>query len=158
MTNPQQYLLTTTSSPAGNGFHVIPTYTVGTGTISSDANDGRYITGVGTLFTDEVKILEWLGSATNNEASQVNAIVSDTTLVLQTAFVTPLAAAALLVIPKTGMKRVTLFPRTGATGTINGAAFTAAHTYEFVNDPPSPALQPIQVNVTAGVVEVTITY
>lgn len=152
MTNDNFYLLTTSNSPASNGVHSVPTYAVATGTMTNTSGE-RNVVGVGTTFTTQVREGDWL-IVSGKQARMVDSVPSDTLIWLREGFSGGSGAGvAVLVAPLSPFKKITIFPQTGATGTIDGAAFQAGVYYNFDGNPSADAKS---IVVTAGSVEVRI--
>ena len=152
MLNDNNYLLTTANSPAGDGVHSIPAYTVGTATLTN-ASGETSVVGVGTLFTTEVRPLDWL-VVTGKQARQVESVPNDLLIWLKEGFSGGSGAGVdTLISPRSPFTKITIFPQTGATGTIDGVAFQAGVYYEFEGNPTANNKT---VVVTAGAVEVRI--
>lgn len=84
-----QFTLTSTDT--------VPRSSSVTGTVTTHANS-KTITGSGTSFLTEVMGGQWLYDSSNGQLRQVDYIVSDTELVLKSAFATPLSGATIKLV------------------------------------------------------------
>lgn len=153
--NDQNYNITTNDSTASDGFHSVPAYSVKTGTVVTvNANDGLAVIGTGTLFLTEYNVGDWLPSKLNTEVRRINSITSNTLMWIDEKFTVQLAGEAAKNTPHSRWTEITLQPQTGSTGTINNAAFLAAHQYKFKKENPVFPVDPVVITVTAGIVEI----
>lgn len=70
-----------------------------TGTVSA-VNNKALIKGVGTAFSSELQVGEWLFDTTNNEIRQIGSIQSDTELTLREPFSNALSGATVKRVPR----------------------------------------------------------
>lgn len=92
-----------------------------TGTLTSTA--GCKVTGVGTLFSTELSVGDYLLNATTDDVQKIERIESDTILALAAAMTTPLSGTTCKRIKNNNMKGIQVC-FTGA-GTIRGASQAA---------------------------------
>lgn len=150
--NDSNSLLTTTNSPDGNGIHSVPVYKVGTGVYTNSSGE-RAVVGVGTLFTTEVRPLDWL-IVSGKEARQVESVPNDTLIWLREGFSGGSGAGVKVYIaPRSPYKQITIFPQTGSACTIDGNAAQASAYYDFEG---SPTCNPKTVVVTGNSVETRV--
>ena len=109
----------------------VPSASAGTGTISS-VNNGRKIVGVGTSFTTEVNVGDWIfiKDQSSDAFRKVINIVNDLELTIASPFTTPLAAAAFDITPASRLISIALVPFTSAAN-IDGVSTPAGFSFNL---------------------------
>lgn len=99
----------------------VPKATTGTGTISSANNN--LIIGVGTAFTTAMKESDYIYIKAQNDFRKIENIVSDTELVISTAFGVALTAATYHVTPAPRYSMVSWLVKAAGVAIIDGVNF-----------------------------------
>ena len=135
-----------------NEIDTIPRSVAATGTITSANN--RLIVGSSTLFTTELQEGDWIFISGQSEVQKVVNIVSNTELVLQDAFTTPLSASAFKSVPKNQYTMISWLIDTAGTAEIDGNVFpaSASATVEnfTVRDGRASLVDPIVMDTTTN--------
>jgi hypothetical protein len=101
----------------------VPYNSTKTGTITTLAKD---VVGVGTLFTTELKAGDWIYVAAQNELRQITGVFDDTSLEITHGFTVELAAAPIIVTPKSDLVEISaVIPTGSAPGEIDGKVLYA---------------------------------
>lgn len=101
-----------------------PQSTALTGTVST-ANNKTLIIGVGTLFSSELQVGEWIFDTTNSEIKQIQSIQSDTELTLKEPFTNSLSGATVKRTPRQTYRMASFRIDDTATAKIDGIEFLA---------------------------------
>jgi len=128
----------------------IPKATAGTGTISNANNN--LIIGVGTEFLTEAKIGDYIYIKAQNDFRLIENIVSDTELVISTAFGSALSGASYDITPTPIYTQVKIMAVTGAPD-IDGFALANGKELEFSKQEHgigADYVLPIDVNCTSS--------
>lgn len=140
----------------------IPLSTAGTGTITS-VNNKRKIVGVGTLFTTEVEIDEYIYIIAQAEFRKVVSIESDTELTLDIKFTTDLTGSAYKITPRPMYKEVSWEVTGAGNAAIDGVTFVQNDSGTIAGTTCGSFGQnifvpPIDINAAGTTVKVSLTY
>lgn len=140
----------------------IPQASSGTGTITS-VNNKKFLKGVGTLFTTEAKIGDYIYIKGQNEFSRIETIVSDTELYVDRAFTVDLSGSAYHITPYSKYDEVSVTVTGAGAATIDGVSFTQGQGVTFRKDGSGTYGQnkyvaPIDINATGTTVRVSLQY
>lgn len=135
----------------------IPTGTAGTGTVTSDTVDVKYLQGSGTFFTQAYKGIpsEYIYFPASNEVRKVVGIMSDTTIALDRAI--SVSGAAWEYIYCT-MVAFSLANVGGADGEWNGVPFVAGSVEKDEGQSSSSFCQVQTFDATGTTFEITESY
>jgi hypothetical protein len=136
----------------------IPLESAGTGTITS-VNNEQKIVGVGTLFTEEVNIGDFIYIKSQNALRRVENIVNDLELTIDEPFAVALAADAFDVTPRPRYVEVSLDILPGAGALVDGVLVAAGKSVTFSKAGQSSSygkrrLDPIDVDASGSPVTV----
>ena len=104
-----------------------------TGTISS-ANNGEFIVGVGTAFTTELEIGQWIFVAAHTECRQIRSIASDTELYLYFPFTSALSADTGRKVPRQTYSMISWKIDSTGAASIDGIEFEADNSGSLAID------------------------
>jgi hypothetical protein len=102
-----------------------PRSAAGTGTISAVNGLNKKIVGVGTSFTTEVRIKDWIYIPSEDELRQVESIVNDLELTVSEGFTGPVSGLAFQVTPKSTYRLISWVVKEGTTVLIDSISFAA---------------------------------
>ena len=140
----------------------IPQATAGTGTISS-VNNKRFIKGVGTLFTTEARIGDFIYIKGQNEFSKIDQIISNTELYVDRKFGVDLVASAYHITKYSTYDEVSAEVTAAGAATIDGVSFSQGEGVTFRKDGSGSYGQnkfvaPIDIDATGTTVRVTLQF
>lgn len=121
----KRYIAGTAPAPAQG---TLPFAITKTGTVSSV---GTVVTGTGTLFTTELVQSDYLYNAATNEIREITGIQNNTTLIIDSAFTSPLSAVA---VQTSRTQFVSVAITATGTGTKDGVAIASGQFLSFNSD------------------------
>lgn len=135
----------------------VPASTAGTGVITSS---GTFITGVGTLFSSEVRQNDFIFDAvTNKEVRRVLSVGSDTFLSIDQAFSAPIAGGAFRIV-RSSLVFIGIACPTGVTAKIDNASVPAGTAVNWSatdkRTTANPYLDPVVVEPTGSALITTL--
>ncbi len=134
----------------------LPTYITKTGTLSVTANT-KEITGVGTLFTTETKVGDWIIDLTNHEMRKITAIGTNLACTVDNNFSNTLSGATVKIIPSSRVVSI-LFNCASGSAVIEGITIPVATTIVWdkssreTQHSPIDFVDPVFINGTSGTV------
>lgn len=138
----------------------IPKATAGSGTISSANNN--LIIGVGTAFLTEATIGDYIYIKAQNDFRKIEQIMSDTELIIETAFGVALAAGAYHITPASRYRMVSWLVKGAGTAIIDGENFVQNDGNTFEKQQKSKEasgdyVPPIDVDALTNATNVLVT-
>ena len=141
----------------------VPPASSGTGTISS-VNNGEKIVGVGTSFTTEANIGDWIYIKDQNAFRKIINILNDLELTLDDGFDVALSTAAFDITPASRLIAVSILPFTSAAN-IDGVSAPAGISVNYEKgknwrNAAGNFIDPIDINstVNSSIVYVSLEY
>lgn len=129
-----------------------------TGTVSAVNGLNKKIVGVGTLFTSELHIGDWLYISSEDELRQVENIVNDLELTVSEGFTNAFAGATPAKTPQSA-NRMFSYIVTSVPATIDGVSFSvnqgSTHESHFKPGSGRSEQDPILIDASSGAVLVT---
>ena len=135
----------------------IPKSSAGTGTITSN-NNGEQIIGIGTLFTKECRLNDYIYIKGQNEFAKIVDIRSDTELYLYRPFTTPLAGSAFNVTPYSSYHEISVYVDGASQVLIDNVPFSQYETYVQKGRYKSFSTVPVDVDATGTEVKVSVMF
>lgn len=140
----------------------VPKATAGTGTITS-VNNKQMIVGVGTLFTTEAQVGDYIYIKGQNEFAKIVSIESDTELQLYRKFTVDLAGAAFHITPKSRYHEVSVLVTGAGSIEIDTVSFSQNEVYNAYKDnigsfAGNKFVAPIDVDATGSTVKISVQF
>lgn len=136
----------------------VPRSSVGAGTITS-VNNGM-IKGVGTAFTTELNVNDYIYIQGQNDFRKIDSIQSDTELSLDRKFDVDLAGATYRITPANRFTEISGYVSGGSVGKLDGRALASNEEFNFSKGKGSTQsgnkyVGPYDVDATGTVIKIT---